>query len=188
MTLLWPPKSLGLGTPLNLAVLSARTRPLLTRDAWLAPVIGVAVAFTIVAADRMLFGGATMAGTPDLSSHPPIGNRILVAVIGSLGEEVVFRVGVATLAGWVIYWLLRAVLADPRIPAQLAGAVVAALCVGVMHVGQVGQPSEFWRVMTVNVMGHAVYGWLYWRRGFEMAVLTHMIVTAILYIGLPAVR
>src|SRR5688572_10595415 len=125
MKLLWPPKSLGLGTPLNLAAVSAETRPLLTRDWWLAPVTGVVIAFAIVAADRIFFGGATMAGTPDLRSHPPIGNRVLVALIGSLGEELVFRVGVATLTAWLLYWLLHAVLPDPKIPAQWAGVIVA---------------------------------------------------------------
>jgi hypothetical protein len=82
----------------------------------------------------------------------------------------------------------RLVVAEPKRPAQWIAVFAAAIGVGLMHVGQVGNPADFWRIMTVNVIGHSVYGFLYWTRGFEVAVLTHVIVTSLLYIGVPALR
>jgi len=188
MKISWPPKPLGLGPLFNLVTLSRETRPLLIRSWWLIPVLGLATALAMIGADQLFFGGATMSRTPSLSSHPPIGNRVLVALIGSLGEELVFRVVIATITAWVIYFLLRFVVAEPKRPAQWISVFAAAIGVGLMHVGQVGNPADFWRIMTVNVIGHSVYGFLYWTRGFEVAVLTHVIVTSLLYIGVPALR
>jgi hypothetical protein len=48
--------------------------------------------------------------------------------------------------------------------------------------------AEYSRIMTVNVIGHSVHGVMYWSRGLEAAVLTHMVVTLILCIGVPALR
>lgn len=188
MKLRWPPRPLGLGTPLNLASLSAETRPLLARGGWLAPLAGLAAALAVVAVDAMFFGGHTMRQTPALSAHRPIGNRVGVAIIGSLVEEVVFRLGIATASAWLVHMILRRVSAHPRSQAQWAGVLVAAAAAGLMHVGQTGEPSELWRIMTVNAVINCVYGWVYWRRGLELAVLTHAVATGILYIGVPALR
>jgi hypothetical protein len=183
----WPPRPLGLGPPLNLALLSPTTRPLTRRRWWLPLVAGVATALAMMAADRALFGGVTMRATPGLNEHPPIGNRVLVALIGSLGEGLVFRVGVVTAVAWLAYVVLRRVSANAVRVAQWVGTIVAALAVGWMHVGQNAEP-DVWRLVTLNAIGHTVYGWLYWTRGFEISFCTHAVVTSILYIVWPALR
>lgn len=188
MKVRWPPRPLGIGTPLNLAALSAETRSLLARSWWMVPVAGLVAALAVIAVDGVFFGGATMRGTPDLSEHPPIGNRVLVALIGSLAEELVFRLGIATAGAWVIYMILRRVLGNARSVAQWAGMLAAAASAGLMHVGQVGDPSHVWRIITVNAVINCVYGWAYWRRGLEAAVLTHAFTTSILSIVVPALR
>jgi len=188
MKLRWPPKPLGLGTPLNLAVLSPETRAQLARSWWLAPVVGIAAALAVVAIDRVLFGGVTMRGTPDLSSHPSIGARVLVALIGSLFEELVFRVGVATVTGWLSYWILQQVMSNPVRVAQWVGVITAAAAIGFMHVGQGDDPTRLWRILSVNAVGNIAYGWIYWRRGLELAWATHVVVTCALFIGVPALR
>lgn len=43
-------------------------------------------------------------------------------------------------------------------------------------------------LLSSETRANLVYGWLYWRRGLELAVLTHALVPAILYIGVPALR
>lgn len=188
MKVRWPPEPLGLGTPLNLALLSPETRSRLARRWWLAPVVGLAAALVDVAVDHVFFGGETMRRTPDLGAHPPVINRVAVTTIGSIGEELFFRVGVATVVAWAVYWILRRVLADPRSVAQWSGILVAATWSGLWHVGMVGNPADFWRVMTINLIGSIVYGWFYWRRGFELAVLAHITLNTALYVGVPALR
>jgi hypothetical protein len=141
----------------------------------------------MMAADATFFGGVTMRGTPDLNEHPPVGSRVLVALIGSLGEEIVFRVGLATVAAWLVYLILKHLMANPRLAAHLIGALAGATGSVLMHVGQ-NSDTELWRIVTINVVGNTVYGLLYFRRGLELAWLTHVIVTSVLYIGVPALR
>lgn len=183
MRLVWPPRPLGLGTPLNLAAFSRETRPLLGRGWWMAPVLGVALALLVAGVDLVFFRGATIHDLPDLDSHPSLGARILIVLFGTLFEELAFRVVLATLAAWLTYVVLSRFLAQPRTHAQWVGIVAGAVASGVLHSG-----SGLTHVVALNVVTNAVYGWLYWRRGLEVALLTHMVVTACLYIGVPALR
>jgi len=187
MRLRWPPPPLGLGTPFNFAALSAETRPLLTRSWWLIPSAGLLTACALFAVDYAFFGGATFRATPSLASHPPVASRVLVSLVGSFGEELVFRGLLASTAGWLVFLALRGGRHPERI-AQAVAVVAAAVAVGLMHVGQTGKPSELWRIMTINAVGHGVYGTFFFARGFEVAMLTHAVVTALLYIGWPALR
>ena len=124
--------------------------------------MGLGAALAVVAVDAVFFGGVTMRQTPELGAHPPIGNRIGVAILGSLVEEVMFRVGIATASAWLVYLVLRRVLADPRSQARWAGVLVAAASAGLMHVGQTGVPSGLWRIMAVNAIFNCAYGWVFW--------------------------
>lgn len=56
MKIRWPPRPLGLGTPLNLAAASRETRPLLSRW-WLVPVLGLATALLVVSIAGSIGGG-----------------------------------------------------------------------------------------------------------------------------------
>jgi membrane protease YdiL (CAAX protease family) len=57
--------------------------------------------------------------------------------------------------------------------------------VGVWHTWMVADPSSDARVMAINSVGNLLYGWTYWRRGLEYAVLTHGVLNATLYLGFP---
>lgn len=188
MKLRWPPEPLGLGPPLNVMLLSAETRAQLARTWWLGPLVGIATAGAMAATDFLFFGGATMRNTPDLGPETPAGDRVLVAIFGSLGEELVFRVGFATLVAWIVFRLLRRALQNPVRTALWIGTLAAAVAMGQMHVSQVEDATRLWRIMTLNFMGNVAYGALYWYRGFEVALLAHMTVTTVLYIGVPALR
>ena len=184
----WPPNPLGLGTPLNIASLSPETCSQLGRTWWIAPIAGVATAMAMACSDILFFDGITLRNTPDLGPETPAGDRVLVAIFGSLGEELVFRVGLATLVAWIVYKLLSRTLPNPVRTAQWIGTLAAAIAMGQLHVSQVEDATRFWRIMTVNFIGNVAYGALYWYRGFEMALMTHMTVTTVLYIGVPALR
>lgn len=185
MKIRWPPHPLGLGTPLNLATASRETRPLFTGEWWLAPVLGLGAGLVLVSIDVLFFAGATVRRLPALDAHPSVGMRLLIAPIGSLGEELVFRVLVCTLAAWLAYLALSLLIERPKVYAEWLGVLAAAGLIGAWHVGS---PADAARVMTVNVVTNVVYGWVYWRRGLELAILTHMVVTAFLLIAVPAFR
>src|SRR5438552_13044189 len=70
----WPPRPLGLGTPLNLALASPSTRPLLFRNWWLPLVAGVTASIAGLLVNQALFAGASLASPRDrfaASEHAP---------------------------------------------------------------------------------------------------------------------
>jgi membrane protease YdiL (CAAX protease family) len=158
---------------------------LLGRSWWLVPLLGLGATLLVVGIDEMFFGGVTVRRLPGLGSHPPIGSRILVALFGAVMEEAFYRLLIATLVAWLAYCALSGLMSQAKAPAQWLGILAAAIIAGAIHIGS---PPDAVRVVTVNGLVAVIYGWLYWWRGLELAILTHMAVYAFLYIAVPALR
>lgn len=185
----WPPRALGLGPPLNLVTLAPEHRARLVRHAWQSIACALAAALVITAIDQFFFEGATARRTPALDAHPTPQARVGITFIGGLLEEVVFRVFFATVVAAAVWSALRHGIGERTshvAVAQWTGTISAAILVGVWHVWMVSDPSSNdARVLAVNAVGNLLYGWTYWRRGLEMAALTHGSLNSALYLGLP---
>jgi len=185
MKIRWPPPPLGLGTPLNLAAVSPQTRAFLGRSWWLVPVLGVATPFLMLAIDQALFGGASLQRVRDLGSQP-LWFRTLVVLYSGMTEEFFYRLFIATLVAWLAYKAISSFTREPRTLAQWLGILVAALLFGLAHVGNLPDVAyPILRAITVNGVAGLILGWLYWWRGFEAAVLTHMVAIVVLYMVVP---
>ena len=188
MKLHWPPRALGLGPPFNLMFL-ARDKNVRYRTRALQSVaLGVAVAVVVAVIDQLFFEGETARRTPALNAHPSPAARVGVTFVGAVVEEIYFRVFFATAVAGLAWLALRRFVGErPAMVtmAQWTGTIAAVVYVGLWHVGMVGDPSSAARVMTVNGVGNLLYGWTYWRRGLEFSVLTHGVLNATLYLGLP---
>ena len=185
----WPPRPLGLGPPFNLVTFSPEHRARLWLLALKSVAFAVAAAIVIAAIDQLFFGGETARRTPALDAHPTPAGRVAITFVGGLLEELFFRVFFATAVATVVWSLLRRNVSEraSRVAAiQWTGTLAAAIFVGVWHVWMVSDPtSNDARVLAVNAVGNALYGWTYWRRGLEMSTLTHGALNATLYLGLP---
>ena len=113
----------------------------------------------------------------------------MVTFGGGLLEELVFRLLLASaIAGVVWTALRRASRSGPShaAAAEWIGTASSALVVGIWHAWMISDPtSSDTRVIVVNLVSNVLYGWTFWRRGLEMAVLTHGTLNAALYLGLP---
>ncbi|HVF39266.1 MAG TPA: hypothetical protein VM939_05145, partial [Gemmatimonadaceae bacterium] len=65
----WPPRSLGLGPPLNLITLSPEHRAGLGWRALQSIALAVGAAIVIATIDQLFFDGATARRTPSLNVH-----------------------------------------------------------------------------------------------------------------------
>ena len=188
MKIHWPPRALGLGPRLNLMTLSREHRAGLVRRAWQSVALGVAAAMIVAAIDQLFFDGGTATRTPALSEHPTPAARVAVTFIGAVLEEIYFRVLFATAVASLVWLAIRRLFGERSVSVSLAqwtGTLAAVIYVGLWHTGMVGDPVHDARVLAVNSVGNLLYGWTYWRRGLEMSVLTHGVLNATLYLGLP---
>ena len=106
----------------------------------------------------------------------------LIGVLyGGLAEEVMLRWGLMSLVAWGVGRALqRAAGQHPgfAVAAAWAGIAVAAAAFAAGHLPaltQVTEPGDVLvaRTLALNALAGMVYGWLFWRRSLECAMLAH---------------
>lgn len=121
----------------------------------------------------------------DLGSQP-LGFRILVVLYSGVTEELLYRLFLATFVAWLAHMAVSRFTTEPRVLAQWLGILVAALMFGLAHVDNLPEVAHpVLRAVTVNGAAGLILGWLYWWRGLEVAILTHMVAIVVLYIAVP---
>lgn len=91
----------------------------------------------------------------------------------------------------VVAWLLsRLSRGQPRAWVMLAALVVAALVFGAGHLPAAAQLAPLTgelvlRVIAYNMLAGLVFGWLYWKRGLEHAMLAHLCADLVLHVAAP---
>lgn len=151
--------------------------------------LGAGAALVVVAASaaidpllpKMLNPPAKMdAGTSAL-------NGFLASFYGGIAEELQLRLFLMTLLVWIVA-RLRKTAPPPWV--YWTAIVVAALLFGVGHLPAA---KQVWgldvivvvRTISLNAIAGIAFGWLYWKRGLEMAVLAHFSADIVLHVLTP---
>jgi len=185
MKLSWPPSRLGLGTPLNLALMSSGARANAKRDWWLPIVLGVALPLVMLGLDQLFFAGSSLERVRELGSEP-LTLRLLIVPYSAIREELFYRVGVATLFAWLVFLATSRRTEKAKEISQWIGILIAAVLFGLAHVANLPNVAHpVLRAVVLNGVAAIALGWLYWKRGLEFAILTHMVAIAVLYIAVP---
>jgi hypothetical protein len=182
----WPPRGLGLGTPLNSALAAADTRHAFWRSLWLYLLAGVSTAITMMGLDLLLFSGVSQEHVRALGAEPVL-VRCLIVIYSAVTEELIYRLVLATLVAWL------ALLALPRLGlssnslAIWFSIFVSALLFGLAHVGNLPNvPHPYLRAITLNGVAGIVLALLYWKRGLEAAIAAHLAADVFIYFGLAS--
>lgn len=116
------------------------------------------------------------------SFHPNPAVRFLY---GGITEEIIVRFGIMTLLIWLVFKLsghLKPVV-------YWIGILISSLIFALLHLPFLfallddPSPAVIWYVIIANSFGGIVFGWLYWRRGLEMAMLAHILTHVVLLLG-----
>ncbi|PNY81269.1 CPBP family intramembrane glutamic endopeptidase [Deinococcus koreensis] len=157
----------------------AGTARLSRSDLGLGVLSGVFSGAALVALDaltRPLLGEAGAA----LSLSQPRGlPETLVGVLyGGVTEELLLRWGVMTLLVWAGWRLFQRGQGAVR-PGLMCGAILlSAVVFGLGHLGAAGSlvaltPAVILRTVGLNALVGTLFGWLYWRRTLETAMVAH---------------
>ncbi|KLJ01774.1 hypothetical protein WQ56_05045 [Luteimonas sp. FCS-9] len=187
----------GLGSPLLQRWLNrhgaARPAPL---HPWRAAGLGAAAAVAVLALsallDPLLLPPAKVA-MQDVDGARSALYGLLASFYGGIVEELQLRLFLMTLLAWAATWLLRRARGfDGTLPPAAAWLAIlgAALLFGAGHLPAA---AAVWdldagvvaRTVLLNAIAGIAFGWLYWKRGLEMAIVAHFAADLVLHVLMP---
>jgi membrane protease YdiL (CAAX protease family) len=117
-------------------------------------------------------------------------NGLLASFYGGIAEELQLRLFLMTLLVWLFATFARR---QPAPAVYWSAIVIAALLFGAGHLPAA---AKLWglsdivvfRTIALNAIAGLVFGWLYWRRGIEMAMLGHFSADIVLHVLAPLAK
>lgn len=177
----------GLQLPILDAIASRRDYRSVVKAILLPSVLIGSVTGSVIFATDSLF---SMVGV-SLSTHQtyaPAWQTLLAAVYGGTAEEILMRLCVMSLCVWIGMKLLNYTV-PPR-AAIIVSIFLAALVFGLGHLPITAALTTITtmvvlRAIILNGIGGVVFGWLFWKRGFESAMIAHFAADVLLLTVLP---
>ena len=137
-----------------------------------AALVGFGTGAVVVVLDRLF---APWIGLPSVASLPDIGTAIMAISYGGITEELTLRYGLMTFIVWV-----GAKVWTKLPPGLYFGALlVSAVLFGAGHLPAMAAlipltPVVILRTVGLNALLGLAFGWLFWRRGLEHAMVAHI--------------
>lgn len=153
------------------------------KTAWLSAMFGAAVAFGLFGLD---FAFAESSGLQSYSGVLPLWQGVGAALYGAVCEEVMVRLFLMTLIAYVAMKVKSKKKRPTDVGVWVAIVLSAGIFGGLQLLGLQGSLDLNGAVVTreiaMSVSAGAVFGWLYWKKGFEAAMLAHLIASLILFV------
>lgn len=177
---------IGLDTPWLRAVTTKRERP---RLPWPTAICtGLLTGIVIVAIDPLFAAHMppTLNGQPQIEPTSSALAGFLASFYGGIAEEIQLRLFVMTFMLWLVSLIRKPV---PGI-AYIVAIMIAALLFGAGHLPAA---ASIWpldavvvaRTLVLNSIAGIAFGYLYWKRGLEMAMLAHFSADLVLHVLAP---
>lgn len=137
-----------------------------------AALTGGAAGAVVVGLDKMM---QPWVEVPSVASLPDIGTALMAISYGGITEELMLRYGLMTL----LVWLGAQIWTTRPAGLYLGGLLLSAVLFGMGHLPAMAAlapltPLVILRTVGLNALLGSVYGWLFWRRGLEHAMVAHI--------------
>ncbi|MGB9937871.1 MAG: type II CAAX prenyl endopeptidase Rce1 family protein [Methanobacterium sp.] len=153
-------------------------------------ILGIIAGILIISLDYLFsFAGATINIT-QASINPPAWQGFLASFYGGINEEILLRLFLMTLLVWIFFKIKETGEGKPTKIGMWLAIILAAVIFGIGHLPAVMTistliPIVIARTIILNSAGGIIFGWLYWRKGLESAMISHFSTDIILHI-IPA--
>jgi membrane protease YdiL (CAAX protease family) len=181
---------LGLGLPFVQGWLDERLdRAQLISAARLSVVLGALAGAAIFVLDRFVFA-LWIDPITAMQEIPPLWQRVLVCFYGGINEEVFLRLFLMTLLIWLVTRVTHR--AVPTAATVWLAILIVSVVFGLGHLPMTARFMPLTalvvtRAIILNGIAGLLFGWLYWRRGLEAAMLAHFATDVILHVLLPLI-
>lgn len=186
---------IGLGTP----ILDAWVRGEVVIDKVRAilPVsilVGVMAGLLIIGLDLVIFQPALLrelgdsANAFDLeNTQPAAWKGFLASFYGGIVEEVLLRLFLMSFLAWVGKFVSQTPEGYPTTTVLWTANILAAVIFGLAHLPATATlipltPLVITRAILLNGLGGVAFGWLYWKRGLESAMVAHFSTDIVLHV------
>lgn len=125
-----------------------------------------------------------------LDAMIPVWKRFLSSFYGGINEEVLMRLFFLSLTLWLLKKISRTQTLRPAPVFFWSANIIIALLFGVGHLPVVKlmmeiTPMVLAATITLNGIAGLLFGYLYWRRGIEAAMLAHFSADIVLHVVGP---
>ena len=181
--------SVGLAAPILEGWLQGKeVKPYIKSILGISITLGMLASILIIGIDY-LFSIFIKAETTAQSAHvsPPIWQGFLASFYGGINEEVIMRLFLMTSLTWLFFKVKGNREGKPTDFDMWLAIIIAAFLFGAGHLPLAATltrltPLVIMRVILLNGVGGIIFGWLYWRKGLESAMLSHFSADIILHV------
>ena len=115
---------------------------------------------------------------------------LLALIYAGFNEEVILRLFLLSGIALLLKKIFKNMSASTIMWVSIA---VTSLMFGLAHLpialrGVTATPIFVVRIMILNGVGGIIFGWLFWRKGLETAMLAHIVADFFLYVAIPLIR
>ncbi|MBI5681249.1 MAG: CPBP family intramembrane metalloprotease [Methanobacterium sp.] len=160
--------------------------------------LGIIAGILIIGLDYLFsFAGAAINITASQFT-PPAWQGLLASFYGGINEEILLRLFLMTLIVWISFkivsWILvktkKIQIEKPGKAVMWFSIILAAIIFGIGHLPTVAAmaaltPILIVRTIILNSVGGIIFGWLYWKKGLESAMIAHFSADIVLHV-IPA--
>ncbi len=123
-------------------------------------------------------------------SHIPLWQRLLVGFYGGINEEVLMRLFLMTLVIWMGVKVIRQTSQHKTV--IWTSIILTSIIFGLGHLPIVASVVGLTflvvlRTIVLNSIGGIIFGWLFWKRGLEAAMIAHFIADIVLHVIIPLI-
>lgn len=186
---------IGLGLPivearLNGESIKDKVRAILP----LSIAVGVVASLLIIGLEVAIFQPALLRELGDSvntlnlqTAQPPAWQGFLASFYGGISEEVMLRLFVMSLLAWLGSFISKTTEGKPTSAVFWTANILAAVLFGLGHLPATAMlipltPLVITRAIVLNGLAGVAFGWLYWKRGLESAIIAHFSADIVLHV------
>jgi len=132
---------------------------------------------------------------PELSSSditPAVWKGFLASFYGGIAEEVLLRLFMVSLIVWITFKIRKTEDGRPANFGVWLSIILASIIFGLGHLPATAQIVPLTglvvvRAVLLNGIGGIIFGWLYWKKGLESAIIAHFTTDIVLHVITPTI-
>ncbi|GAB6056511.1 CPBP family intramembrane metalloprotease [Methanobacterium movens] len=184
-------KKVGLGLPVLEDYLEGReVKSKLKSIMGISVGLGLLAGVLIIGFDYLFSQAGVAISLLQPSISPPAWQGFLASFYGGINEEITLRLFFMSLVVWIIYKIKSTPEGKPTPTGVWLAIIISAVLFGLGHLPVTSSltditPLVVLRAVLLNGIGGVIFGWLYWKKGLESAMISHFSADIVLHVLLP---